>query len=793
MSLVRDQPTTFDAAPYFSDPDGDALTYSVTSNDPLTVGVSVTGSRVTLTPLRDGTVTVTLTARDPGGLSASQTFTVTVGTGNRPPMAVGSIPDQRMTLGGNPTTLDVAGNFTDPDGDDLTLQATSTDSGIVRAVVSETDLILIPVVDGTATVTVTATDPGGLSATQTFEVTVGTQNHSPTVAAEIPDQTLSSGGSAVPIGLAAVFSDPDGDELTFEATSTDSGIVRAVVSETDLILIPVADGAATVTVTATDPGGLSATQTFEVTVGTQNRSPTVAAEIPDQILDTEGNAVTLDLSSHFTDPDGDSLAYTATSSSSGVVRAIVSENDLLLIPGFIGTARIRVVASDSHGLSAELDFSVIVSDVSGTMPATPVGLRVEDVGTEFIVWTWDAVEDALGYEVQLSPDDVFTTEDDIVSVDETFYRAEGLEPGTFGYLRVRAVGGSRQDPIRSAWSTHATGMTTGPVEGVDDHGNTPGTATRIDVPSITAGELETAGDVDYFRVSIEENGRLTAYTVGSTDTTGRLFTGSRQIASNDDGGSGSNFSIAVNVTPGTHYIAVQGYNNTRTGPYTLHTMFEPTGSQPQSAKQVTVSIVVFDPEEYEVTGNIQNTGNETIDRLTSWVRFYRSDGTLVVEDDDPRFDELSPGSRAEFEVDFISPHAWGWDYFLVSFVDRRDRSEINCIGCSMRHVPPPHGPCGSRFDEAIAVTKQNSRGKWWAAGPIQTLILWDQDSEREALDYVVSEVRWGIRSQLERIGTADYRRVNEIERNVRLYRAGYPLVGGDYDQRNRLLNVRCLP
>ena len=363
---------------------------------------------------------------------------------------------------------------------------------------------------------------------------------------------------------------------------------------------------------------------------------------------------------------------------------------------------------------------------------------------------------------------------------------EGLPAGTRAYLRVRAVGGTTDIHLVSGWTIHVAGMTAGAP---DDHGDTQGTATRIGAPSTTEGELETAGDVDYFRVSIEEDGRLTVYTRGSTDTTGRLFAGSRQIGNNDDGGIGSNFLIAVNVTPGTHYIAVQGYNNTPTGHYTLHTVFESTGSQPQSAKQVTVSNVVFTAfPAYEVTGDIQNTGNETIDRLTSWVRFYRSDGTLVVEEDDLHFGDLAPGDRTEFRAYFSRP-ARGWGYFLVSFVDRRDDTEIPCIGCDTRHVPPPPGPCGIPFDEAIAVTKQNSRGGWWGAGPIQRLLT-SWDSEGKVLELVILE-RDGF--SLELIGTADFRYRNDIVRNTRLWRAGHILAASDDDLRDYLLNIRCLP
>ena len=310
---------------------------------------------------------MTVTARDPGGLSASQTFSASVGAGNRPPTAVGSIRDQMLTLGGSLATVDPASNFSDPDGDPLTFQVTSSDSGVVSALVSESGLILVPVAAGTATVTVTATDPGGLRATQTFEVTVGTANRAPIAVGEISDQTFTAGGSPLTLDLASSFSDPDGDQLTFEASSRDAGVVRAVVSGTEVILIPVAAGAARVRVTATDPGGLSATQTFEVTVGTANRAPT-AVGIPDQRLTAGGSPVTLDVASSFSDPDGDQLTFGASSGDAGVVRALVSATDVILIPVAVGTARVTVTATDQGGPSATQTFEVTV----GTANRAPV-------------------------------------------------------------------------------------------------------------------------------------------------------------------------------------------------------------------------------------------------------------------------------------------------------------------------------------------------------------------------------------------------------------------------------------
>ena len=62
----------------FSDPDGDALTYSAVSSDTSVAAVSVTDSTLEITPRSAGDATVTVTATDSGSLSAERTIDVTV-------------------------------------------------------------------------------------------------------------------------------------------------------------------------------------------------------------------------------------------------------------------------------------------------------------------------------------------------------------------------------------------------------------------------------------------------------------------------------------------------------------------------------------------------------------------------------------------------------------------------------------------------------------------------------------------------------------------------------------------
>ena len=91
---------------------------------------------------------------------------------NRSPSASGSIPEQVLGASGKPATLDVALYFTDPDGDALAYTAVSSNAGVVIASVSGSTVVLNPLSAGSASATVTATDPDGLTATQGIAVTV---------------------------------------------------------------------------------------------------------------------------------------------------------------------------------------------------------------------------------------------------------------------------------------------------------------------------------------------------------------------------------------------------------------------------------------------------------------------------------------------------------------------------------------------------------------------------------------------------------------------------------------------
>ncbi|MDE2793521.1 MAG: hypothetical protein OXL34_01775, partial [Gemmatimonadota bacterium] len=355
---------------YFDDPDGDSLAFSATSSNRDVVSLSVSGSTVTVSAVSQGSATATVTATDPGGLSTSQSFEVTVP--NRAPEVLDSIPAQQLDRRDS-VQLDMAPYFDDPDGDSLAFSATSSNRDIVSLSVSGSTVTVAAVSQGSATATVTATDPGGLSASQSFEVTV--PNRAPEVLDSIPAQQLDRRES-VQLDMAAYFNDPDGDSLAYVAVSADSAVVSLSVSGSTVTVSAKSRGSATATVTATDPGGLSTSQSFRVTV--LNRAPEILNSVPGLWLG-RGEFMRLDMAAYFDDPDGDSLVYAAVSSDSAVVSLSVSGSTVTVSAMSQGSATATVTATDPGDLSISQSFEVTVPnrapEILDSIPAQQLGRR----------------------------------------------------------------------------------------------------------------------------------------------------------------------------------------------------------------------------------------------------------------------------------------------------------------------------------------------------------------------------------------------------------------------------------
>ena len=115
---------------------------------------------------------------------------------------------------------------------------------------------------------------GGRSRMTTTVPAVGdVGNRAPTAVGRLADQVVPVDGTAV-VEVREAFRDPDGDPLTYQATSSAPAVASVAVSDSTVTVRAVAVGTTTVTVAATDVGGsnTAATVAFRVTVRTGVRA-----------------------------------------------------------------------------------------------------------------------------------------------------------------------------------------------------------------------------------------------------------------------------------------------------------------------------------------------------------------------------------------------------------------------------------------------------------------------------------------------------------------------------------------
>jgi len=329
-----------------NDPNGDTVTYSLTS-PPAGMTINSLSGVVSWTPTWSqlGPATVTVRATDPGGLSDSRSTTVTVV--NHAPI-LNTIPDQDA----HPTTpLSFTALAMDPDGDVVTYSLINPPSGatinsatgVVNWTPSWSQL-------GAKTITVRATDPGGLYDTRSCTITVANQ---PPILNPLDDADAHPG---IAITFTALAMDPDGDVVTYSLVSPPPG--ATINSATGVFnWTPTWSqlGAWTVTVRATDPGGLTDNRSCTITVG--NQAPTLNA-----LADQNAQVGTpLVFTAFASDPDGDPLTYSLINPPAGATINNAGAFNWTPTSGQVGATTITVRVADPGGLADVRSCTVTVT------------------------------------------------------------------------------------------------------------------------------------------------------------------------------------------------------------------------------------------------------------------------------------------------------------------------------------------------------------------------------------------------------------------------------------------------
>jgi hypothetical protein len=381
-----------------------------------------------------GPYNVTVTANDDRGLATSVNFVWAVIDVPRPPVV--TYPGIQTNAEGDVVNLAVAA--TDPDGETLSYSAVGLPGGLsidwnTGAISGTIDNSAAEqgtanngqaAIPGVYQVIVTASDPEGRSDSQTFNWSVA-DTIRPLVITSPGAQSSAEGANVL---LPILSSDPDADSVTFSALNLpdglsiepNSGAIIGTISPGDATAsggtgypqsgsAPV-PGEYTVTVSALDNLGRTATMSFAWTVAHTYQQPTI--QDPGAQSNAEGDSVSLQLS--VDDPENNPLTFSATGlpaglsidSATGLISGKVAytaaEASAGSNPPVPGQYSVTVTAVDNQSGAASLVLNWTITHVqqplsiANVVPPTivegsSVSLGVSASGPDPSSWRFSAV------------------------------------------------------------------------------------------------------------------------------------------------------------------------------------------------------------------------------------------------------------------------------------------------------------------------------------------------------------------------------------------------------------------
>lgn len=334
-------------------PDGSSFTYSATASDIVDGADAVSCDAASGTEFPLGTTTVSCSATDAAGNLASGSFTVTVEDTTKPALSLPS---------------DIVAEATGPAGADIAYDVSATDlvdGNVVPDCAPANGTFAIQV----TTVSCTATDRAGNTATGSFTVTVQ-DTLAPVFSGTPADQTVEATG---PSGATATFTAPTATDLV------DLGRPVTCSSATGLTsgsVFPL--GATKVTCSASDTRGNTAAFDFEITV--RDTTPPVLQDVPS------------DITAEATGPNGAAVAFTTPTATDLVDGATPVSCDA--VPGDmfgLGVHTVTCSSEDAAGNVSSQSFTVTVRDTKGPDVSVPDSMTIEATGPDGAAASWSGV------------------------------------------------------------------------------------------------------------------------------------------------------------------------------------------------------------------------------------------------------------------------------------------------------------------------------------------------------------------------------------------------------------------
>ncbi|KPA11004.1 hypothetical protein MHK_008790, partial [Candidatus Magnetomorum sp. HK-1] len=343
---------------------------------------------ITPTTNQSGSTIITVTIADNGGLTISESFAATVNDINNVPY-ISLIDDQTMNE-------DTAINFiritvTDIETAECSLGITFDSTNITLIPIENISytcnsgisyVSITPVTNqyGSATISVTITDAGGLTATRSFELTVTSVNDSPIIGA-IADQTTDEDTAIHSISLTAtdIETAACSMDITFGSSDTSLVSVDNISYTCDsgifyISLIPSTNqfGNSTISITLTDAGNLTAATSFELTVNSINDNPIIGS-ISNQTTNEDTAIYSISLTATDIETADCSMDITFGSSDTSLVSvdniSYTCDSGIFYIfltptTDQYGNSSISITLTDAGSLTAATSFELTINSIN---------------------------------------------------------------------------------------------------------------------------------------------------------------------------------------------------------------------------------------------------------------------------------------------------------------------------------------------------------------------------------------------------------------------------------------------
>ncbi|MEQ8443788.1 MAG: tandem-95 repeat protein [Alphaproteobacteria bacterium] len=365
------------------DPDiGDTHSYALLTHTDLFAVDTVTGQITTRDSLdHEAADAYTLSIRATGadGLSADHTVTVSVSDQNETPTAIALTA---LTVAENSAAGTAVGtaSATDVDAGDIHTYSLTDDAGGLFTIDQATGVIqangsLDHEQAGSHTITVQATDSGGLSTQETATITISDVNEAPVTAADTGTTQEDTAVTLAASALLANDSDPESDALQIAAILTVAGGVAAVDPSGDIVFTPDENfhGDASIEYQVQDSAGNLTTSRVDVAVASVNDAPD-ARDDNDSTAENEAIIIsTAALLANDSDVEGDALSVTAVSNAAGgtaVFDALAQTVLFTPTSGFTGDASFDYTVTDANGGASTATVTVAIGAVDQTLTGT---------------------------------------------------------------------------------------------------------------------------------------------------------------------------------------------------------------------------------------------------------------------------------------------------------------------------------------------------------------------------------------------------------------------------------------